>query len=161
MWANARSGTAYCRSQGLAKSGGREIASIIKEIRIDADPELVWDAVSDFDGLDEKLLPGYVTECRPEGDRERTITFASGMVLGEALVGLDDEARRFAYTLVEGPVPFDHYGASVQVLADDGGSRVVWIADVLPEEFIGAIEEVMDGGLAVMKKTLEAAGARP
>jgi len=36
-----------------------------------------------------------------------------------------------------------------------GSSRVVWIADVLPNEIAGTISSMMDQGASVMKQTLE------
>ena len=49
-----------------------------------------------------------------------------------------------------------HYNASAQVFAaDDGQSRVVWIADLLPDAAASAIAAAMEHGLAVMKTTLD------
>jgi uncharacterized protein YllA (UPF0747 family) len=49
-----------------------------------------------------------------------------------------------------------HYNASVQVFAEpDNGSRVVWIADLLPHEMKAPIEEMIVQGMAVMKTTLD------
>jgi hypothetical protein len=49
-----------------------------------------------------------------------------------------------------------HYNASVQAVArDDGTTRVVWIADFLPDSAAGAIGGAMDAGMAVMKPTLD------
>jgi hypothetical protein len=49
-----------------------------------------------------------------------------------------------------------HHNASLQVFADgEGRSRVVWIADLLPNELAGAIAGMIEQGMAVMKKTLE------
>jgi hypothetical protein len=42
------------------------------------------------------------------------------------------------------------------VFAGDGnGSRVVWIADLLPDDMQGPIEAMMEEGMAVMKRTLD------
>jgi hypothetical protein len=50
----------------------------------------------------------------------------------------------------------DH-NASLQVFADgEGRSRVVWIADLLPNELAGDIAGMIEQGMVVMKKTLEA-----
>jgi len=49
-----------------------------------------------------------------------------------------------------------HHNASLQVFADgEGRSRVVWIADLLPDELAGSIAGMIEQGMAVMKKTLE------
>ena len=44
------------------------MATIIKEILIDARPDDVWDAVRDFGQVHKRLVPGFVTECQLEGD---------------------------------------------------------------------------------------------
>ena len=49
-----------------------------------------------------------------------------------------------------------HYNASAQVLAGDGGeTKVVWIADFLPDEIAGEIRAAIDQGAAIMKETLD------
>jgi len=50
-----------------------------------------------------------------------------------------------------------HHNASLQVFAESGTkSRVVWIADLLPNEVAPYIAGMIDQGMAVMKKTMEA-----
>ena len=49
-----------------------------------------------------------------------------------------------------------HHNASAQVFPDgQGGSRFVWIADLLPHELAPTVASMMDQGLAVIKRTLE------
>ena len=44
------------------------MASIQKDIIIDADPANVWDALRDFGALHTRLAPGFVTDTRRGGD---------------------------------------------------------------------------------------------
>jgi hypothetical protein len=76
------------------------MATIHEEIHIDAPPELCWDAVRDWGALHERLAPGFVTDTQLDGG-DRIVTFANGMVMREVLLGLDDERRRLAWTIVE------------------------------------------------------------
>lgn len=134
------------------------MASIRKEILIKARSEEVWGAIRDFGALHQRLVPGFVIDCRLEGDA-RIVTFANGMVARELLVDLDDQARRLAWAAVGGRLT--HHNASIQVFADgEGRSRAVWIADLLPNELAGAIREMIDHGAAAMKKTLELPSGR-
>ena len=49
-----------------------------------------------------------------------------------------------------------HFNASAQVIAEaDGTSRVVWMADFLPDTAAGTIDAMMSAGAAVMKPTLD------
>jgi hypothetical protein len=43
----------------------------------------------------------------------------------------------------------------LQVFAQDEGSHVVWIADLLPHELAPPIAAMMEQGLATMKRTIE------
>ena len=130
------------------------MASIRKEILIEAPPEKVWDAIRDVGALHERLVPGFVIDTRLE-EGARIVTFGNGMVARELIVDLDDAARRLVWAVVGSP-RLTHHNASVQVFADgERRSRVVWIADVLPNEIAGYMAGLLDQGLGVMKKTLE------
>jgi hypothetical protein len=132
------------------------MASIRKEISIEARPEEVWAALRDFGALHERLVPGFVTDAHVEGDDVRVVTFFNGVVVREKLVGVDEEARRLAYTLVEGPLGSSHYNGSAQVFAEgDGRSRFVWIIDVLPDDVAEPVSDLMEQGIGVVKRTLE------
>jgi carbon monoxide dehydrogenase subunit G len=130
------------------------MASIRKEVLIDARPEAVWDAIRDVGALHERLVPGFVVDTRLE-EGARVVTFGNGMVARELIVDVDDAARRLVWAVVGSP-RLTHHNASVQVFADgERHSRVVWIADVLPHEIAAYMAGLLDQGLGVMKKTLE------
>ena len=129
------------------------MASIHREVLIQADPETVWDALSDVGALHRRLAPGFVTDVRLK-EGARVVTFGNGLVARELIVDIDDKARRLVWSVVGGRMT--HHNASAQVLPDgEGGSRFVWIADLLPHELAPGIAELMEQGLAVIKRTLE------
>ena len=129
------------------------MASIRKEIPLDARPEDVWSAVRDIGALHERLVPGFVVATRLE-DGARIVTFDNGLVARELIVDLDDEARRLVWSARGGRLT--HHNASAQVYAvGDGRSRLVWIADLLPDELAGDIGAMMDRGAAAMREALE------
>ena len=66
------------------------MASIRKEIVIDASAERVWDALRDWGALHVRLVPGFATDARLDGE-DRIVTFFNGSVLRERLVDLDDD----------------------------------------------------------------------
>jgi carbon monoxide dehydrogenase subunit G len=126
------------------------MASIRKEIPLEARADDVWDAVRDIGALHTRLVPGFVTDTKLEPGA-RIVTFANGMVVKELIVGLDDKARRLAWSAVGGRL--SHHNASAQVFAEgDGRSRLVWTADLLPDELAGDICTMMDHGAAAMQK---------
>jgi len=129
------------------------MASIRKEILVDARPEKVWDVVRDVGALHTRLVPGFVVDTRLEDD-VRIVTFGNGVVARERIVDVDDEGRRLVWSVVGGR--FTHHNASVQVFADGkGGSRLVWIADLLPNDIAGDIRAMIEHAARVMKPTLE------
>ena len=65
------------------------MASIHKDIPIDASPADVWAAVRDFGSPHQRLVPGFVLDSRLDGDA-RIVTFANGTVARELLVDCDD-----------------------------------------------------------------------
>lgn len=132
------------------------MASIIKETVIDAAAEVVWEALRDFGAVHERLVPGFVVTSELDGPATRVVTFFNGAVAREILVGIDDEAQRLAYSVIDSPFPLTHHNASAQVVRDGGDrSRFIWITDVLPDDVATAIGELMDRGIAVIKQTLE------
>jgi polyketide cyclase/dehydrase/lipid transport protein len=133
------------------------MASIHKDIIIDASPNDVWDAVRDFGAVHKRLAPGFVVDSRPDGDA-RIVTFANGNVAREQLVDCDETRRRLVYAIANERV--SHYSASVQVFADgETRSRMVWIVDVLPNAIAPYIDAQMDLGALAVQKTLRRSAA--
>jgi uncharacterized protein YndB with AHSA1/START domain len=134
------------------------VATIRKERVIDVSPEAAWDALRDWAGLRERLVPGFVAEVRLDGD-DRIVTFDNEMTVRERRVSSTDEDRRLVWTVVDGP--FEHYNGAAQVLPDTAGrTRFVWLSDLLPDENAAAVEEMMERGINTIKRTLEATGIR-
>lgn len=129
------------------------MASITKEVRVNAPVEQVWDAVRDVGNIHKRLVPGFVTDCRMEGDDVRVVTFGNGITVRELIVDLDDERRRLVWSARGGRLT--HHNAALEVVAEGGGARLVWVADLLPHEMKSAIEGMIDAGLAAMKRKLE------
>ena len=129
------------------------MASIYREIAINANADRVWDVVRDIGAVHRRFVPGLVTDVQLVPGA-RVVTFANGMVVRELIVDLDHERRRFAYAAVgEG---FTHHNASMQVFPDGADRcRLVWITDLLPEETAISVRPIIDQGIAIMKRVLE------
>ncbi len=129
------------------------MASVHKEIVIDASAERVWDALRDWGALHVRLVPGFAADARLDGE-DRIVTFFNGSVLRERMVDRDDEARRLVWSIAD--PPYTHHNASAQVFADGADrSRFVWIADFLPNELASRAASLIDQALSVIKRTLE------
>jgi hypothetical protein len=129
------------------------MATIRKDILIDAAPDEVWDAVRDVGVPHLRLTPGVLVDAKLDGDA-RVVTFANGLVARELIVSIDDEARRVAYASVGGRLR--HHNSSMQVLPEgERKARLVWITDLLPDEFVGAIGALIEQGAAAMQAALQ------
>jgi hypothetical protein len=129
------------------------MASIHRDVPIDAHPDDVWDAVRDFGAVHRRLAPGFVVDARLEGGDARVVTFHNGTVARELLVDCDDAGRRLVYAVISERIK--QHSASVQVTADgDGRARLIWIVDVLPNEIAPYIAGQMDQAVLAMQKAL-------
>jgi hypothetical protein len=130
------------------------MASIHREIFIAVAPDQVWSAARDIGALHTRLVPGFVVDTKLEDDA-RIVTFGNGMVVRELIIDVDDQRRRIAWAAVG--TAMTHYNASFQVFAENGGTRGVWIADLLPHEQAPHIAAMIEQGLAAMRSAMEAA----
>jgi hypothetical protein len=130
------------------------MATIRKDLLLDVPAEHVWNAVRDVGAVHERLGPGFLLDARMDGDA-RVVTFASGMVVREPIVDVDDAARRLVYAAVGGMST--HYNASMQVFPDgDRRCHLVWIIALLPHALAPTVGALAEQATHVMKKTLEA-----
>jgi hypothetical protein len=133
------------------------MASIRKEISTLARAADAWDALRDVGALHTRLVPGFVTDTRLEPGA-RIVTFGNGMVVREAIVAVDEGQRRVVWSATGGSLT--HHNGSAQVTTGTAGeTKVVWIADLLPNEAAPTIEAMMERGMAVMKRTLDRLGS--
>jgi hypothetical protein len=128
------------------------MASIHRDIPIDARPADVWAAVRDFGAVHQRLAPGFVLDARLDGEA-RIVSFANGTVARELLVDCDETKRRLVYAVISERLK--QHSASVQVFADgDTRSRLIWIVDVLPHEIAPYVDGQMDQAALAMQKAL-------
>ena len=129
------------------------MASLRRDIKLGRNPEDVWRAIRDVGAVHERLAQGFVVDTALEPGA-RVVTFANGAVVRELIIDVDDDRRRLSYTAIEGPLGSTHHNASFEVVGEpDGGSRLVWITDVLPDDVAPAIEGMMDQGVTAMIRT--------
>jgi len=130
------------------------MASIRKERTIEVSPEEAWAVLADWGAPHERLVPGFVVATEPGGE-DRLVTFFNGAVARERLIERSEEERRLVWSIVDGP--YAHHNGAAQVLAnEDGTTRFVWIADLLPNEMAEITGELMERGIETVKRSLEA-----
>jgi carbon monoxide dehydrogenase subunit G len=131
------------------------MASITREIRIATPSDEVWAALRDWGAVHTRLAPGFVVDAHVEGE-DRVVTFIDGTTVKELFVALDEEQRRLVWAVHDNPLGLRHYNASAQVIAaDDGGTRFVWTADLLPHDLRATVAGLMEQGLEAIRTALE------
>jgi hypothetical protein len=130
------------------------MASIHMQTMVEVDAATAWAALRQV-GEAHTLFAPVLTAARLDGDT-RTVTFASGMVLRERILDVDEKRKRVAYTVLDGPGMAYHH-ASMQIV--EGGARrcqFVWITDFLPAELAETLTPLIEQGTGALKRNLEA-----
>ena len=131
------------------------MASIHREAVLEVPVAFAWDALRDVGALHTRLAKGFAVDTRmEEGGAARVVTFANGVVARELIIDVDDERRRVAWSAVSERMT--HHNASAQLFeVDPRHCRFVWIADLLPHDVAPMIAQMIDAGMAAIRKTLE------
>src|SRR5947209_4500197 len=111
LFSSTRTATMSRRSAS-PKDEENQMASIHKEMHVDASPDHVWAAFRDIGAIHTRLARGFVTDTKLERD-SRLVTFVNGIVAREQIIDIDDGKRRLAYSVVEGRPK--HHHATFQV----------------------------------------------
>lgn len=128
------------------------MATIHREFEIGASAEKAWEAVRDVGNVNKIVT--FLGEVTVEGDY-RTCSLGDQGQLNELIVSVDDQRRRLVYSIRESPFNFSHHSASMQIAPNNGGgSRIIWVTDVKPDEVVPALEEAIDAAAASIKETL-------
>jgi len=129
------------------------MVTILRDVSVNLPIADVWERLRQV-GKAHELFAGVLVDGRIEGDL-RTVTFANGMVATEQILGVDEPSMRVAYSVVDGP--FTRHAASMQLVAEGSGSRVVWFSDIKPDALAEMVTPLMEAGLAALKRNLEGA----
>lgn len=126
------------------------MASIRREFTVTASAADAWEVYRDVGALHTRLVPGFVTDTRMDGDA-RIVIFGNGMVARERIIDLDDARRRIAYSAASERL--EHHHATVEVF-EGPETKIVWTIDVLPNAIKDTIASMMDAAVPVMQKSL-------
>jgi hypothetical protein len=130
------------------------MASIHHQLSIDVGSDVAWAQLRRV-GEAHKLFAPVLVDGHLDGDT-RTVRFANGMVVHERIVDVDDERRRVAYSVLDGPGMTYHHSTMQIVDAGPGRSRFVWTTDFLPGEIRGTVAPLVEQGSTALKNNLEA-----
>jgi hypothetical protein len=133
------------------------MATIHREVHIQASPEKVWSALRDVGALHTRLCPGFVIDTKMDGDDARIVTFGNGRTARELIVSVDDERRRVAWAIVGGESLLHYNGAAQVIPLPEGGCRFTWTSDLLPNSAAPTVQAMIEAGIATIKRTQESA----
>lgn len=128
--------------------------------RVAAPADEVWAVVADSARLPDWFAP--VHAVREEGET-RVLTMQGGARMTERILGRDDVARRYEYSVVEGArTPMISHRAGFEVLdLGEGTSEVRWWTDARPADpevdMERRLRPVMAEGLEALRTLLERA----
>jgi uncharacterized protein YndB with AHSA1/START domain len=127
------------------------MATIRHHAHIARSPNDVWKVVSDagaisnwFPGIDTSSVDGSARRCSMGGSE-----------LAEEIVTVDDELRRFQYRITDGPMALEFHLGTVDVLAHDDGSLVIYSTEVSPDEAKPLFDPAIASGVDGLKRYLE------
>jgi carbon monoxide dehydrogenase subunit G len=99
-------------------------------VEVDAPADDVWRLVGDLTSV-PRWYPKYVA-AELEGER-RLLRSAEGAVLVERIIEHDDARRTYSYAVLSG-APVREHRASLEVVPDGSGSRVIWRTSAEPTD---------------------------
>ncbi len=127
------------------------MATLRETIHIDASPDTVWAGVRDplalldwFDGIDSCEMVGTARRLKM-GDISVT----------EEIVTVDDDLRRFQYSITEMPIPVEYHLSTIDVLPDGDGTLIVYGVEVRPDMLKDILGPTISGAAKGMKKHFE------
>ena len=131
------------------------MATVWRELEMDCPAQQAWEAIADVGALHVKVAPGLVKDTSYDADtKTRMVTFESGNVLEERIVGHDAELMRIAWNARSDD--WAHHNAGLQVHdLGEGRCKVRWTADFWPDEVADGFGPMMEAGLQAMKGVME------
>jgi len=113
-----------------------------------------WHRVAAVDQVHD-ILP-LVTSCTVDGD-QRACLLANGAQLKEEIISIDNDLKRIAYTVIDSPFGLEYHAASMQIVADGQGARIIWITDFKPDQLKDALTPMLEQMFAQMSERLSVA----
>ena len=132
--------------------------SMKNELKVPADE--VWKLIGGFNALPD--WHPAVAESTTEGEGEgsvRRLSLAGGGTIIEKLESVNDDERRYSYSIVDSPLPVSNYKATISVREQGDGTATVveWSSEFSPSgasesDAAKVIQGIYDAGFENLKK---------
>jgi len=128
--------------------------SMSTNLNVSADQ--VWKLIGGFNALPDWHPAVENSELTQEG-QTRTLSLAGGGTLVEKLEKVDDGARTYTYSIVDGLLPVANYTATIKVSGEGDNSTIEWSSEFEPagapeQDAMKAIEGIYQAGFDNLKK---------
>lgn len=132
--------------------------SMKTELKVPADE--VWKLIGGFNALPDwhPAVEKSTTEGEGEGSVRR-LSLAGGGTIVERLESVNDDERRYSYSIVDGPLPVSNYKATISVREQGDGTATVveWSSEFSPSgasenDAAKVIQGIYDAGFENLKK---------
>ncbi len=111
----------------------------------------LWAIVGAPDRID--WVPG-ADSCTFDGE-VRALSLPGAGDIKERILSRDADQRTMEYSCFETPAPLESHHASIQVIANADGCRLIWETSVTPVEFERFIRTSMEGCLKRISEILK------
>ncbi|MFV0524434.1 MAG: SRPBCC family protein [Acidimicrobiales bacterium] len=126
----------------------RDQCEVTRVGRYDVAADRLWTLVSDFGGIAD-ILDG-VGSCQLDGEGVGAIRSipAAGGTVRERLDELDPDAHRLTYSIIDGPMPFADYSATMAITEDGADAcTLTWTGRFRPDGIPAGKAERLAGGI--------------
>jgi len=107
-------------------SANVQAVDVAETVEISASADDVWAAIADFCSIaDWHPVIAKCEESEKDGEKHRTLTTGDGGVLLEKLDSMNDDAKSFTYSILEGPLPIANYQSTISVEEKSGSTATV------------------------------------
>lgn len=111
----------------------------------------LWAIVGTPDRID--CVPGAAS-CTYDGE-VRSLSLPGAGDIKERILSRDDDRRTMEYSCFETPAPLESHHASMQIIPNADGCRLIWETAVTPVAFESFIRTSMEGCLERINEILK------
>ena len=120
------------------------------EEKLDFSADAVWEILGTPDRVD--WVPG-VEQCTFDGE-VRSLELPGAGAIKERILSRDHANKTIKYSCFESPGPMTSHYASMQIVEQDHGCRLLWQAKIEPVELEPFVKSSMEGALAQLQQIL-------
>ena len=135
------------------------MAKVSMSVDLGVPANKVWDMIGLFQGIHDWHPAIERTEIEGEGKGSlRTLHLVGGGEIVERLEQLDDEGKKYNYSILSSPLPVANYNATISLSeSDDGTCKMQWESEFMPSgvpenDAVKTIQGIYQAGFDNLRK---------